>query len=338
MHFLITGHTGFKGSWLSLMLKNKGFKVSGISLNPDGNSLFIKAKLGEIFQHDIRMDIREFRSLKEKILEINPDVLIHLAAQSLVIKSYNNPQDTYETNVLGTLNVLEAGRNLKNLKAQLIVTTDKVYENNPKLRGYREEDKLGGSDPYSKSKSLADEITQLWMREIDNVPTGIARAGNVIGGGDFSENRLVPDLIKAFLENEKPIIRNPHSIRPWQHVLDCLNGYLSFVDYLLLNQKNGIFNFGPNQEDIHKVESLVKNMAKHFNQNGEWIKDNSISPKEAEILILNSEKAKNVLNWEDKLDFEATVKWTSNWYKSVNKENNYLEATIRDIKEFDNLK
>ena len=224
MHFLITGHTGFKGAWLSMLLHARGHTVSGISLQPETNSLFIQANVQKFLERDIRCDINESSKLTSYFNETKPDVVIHLAAQALVRESYNNPITTFETNVMGTLNVMKASQQLRDLKGQLIVTTDKVYKNMNKTSGYVESEALGGQDPYSASKAMADIAAQSWLSSFDNPPTAIARAGNVIGGGDICADRLIPDLIQSYSNGSKPKLRAPNSIRPWQHVLDCLNG------------------------------------------------------------------------------------------------------------------
>jgi len=264
MHYLITGHTGFKGAWLSLMLKTLGNQVSGISLAPESNSIFELSNMSEIFDQNLYQDIRTLRS--SDLPKMNVDVVIHLAAQPLVKASYKSPIDTFQTNVIGTLNVLEVTKDL-NPKAILIITTDKVYKNSGKTSGYVESDPLGGSDPYSASKAAADIATQSWRSSYGVAPISIARAGNVIGGGDFAENRLIPDLINSFIEDKPPIIRYPQSIRPWQHVLDCLNGYLSLVDKQLNDGVNGEWNFSPPATPTHSVSEVASEAAKLWGSN-----------------------------------------------------------------------
>lgn len=319
------------------MLQIRGHTVSGISLNPSQNSLFVKAEIGKIFKNEIRQDIRNYESLKKEFMEINPDVVIHLAAQPLVRESYKNPKETYETNIIGTLNVLNASNHCENLKAQLIITTDKVYKNNNQIKGYLETDLLGGNDPYSASKSAADEITQTWLRNVNAIPTGIARAGNVIGGGDFNKDRLVPDLVESFIQGNAPVLRNPQSIRPWQHVLDCLSGYLDFIDMLLKSGKSEILNFGPSTEEIYTVEQVLLEMSSYFPNSGEWIFDKSNNPHESEILLLNSNKARRLLDWKDKLNFHESIRWTAEWYKKISKGMDAFSATIIDIENFEKL-
>ena len=318
MHYLITGHTGFKGSWLSLMLQMQGHTVSGISLDPQERSLFQRANLSGIFENDVRMDIRDGRGLARSVEEIDPEIIVHLAAQPLVRESYKYPIATFETNVIGTLNVLEAMRSLKNLKASLIITTDKVYKNHNHLRGYVETDELGGDDPYSASKAAADIAAQSWIKSFSTSPVAIARAGNVIGGGDWATDRIIPDLVAAYSEGKLPTLRYPEAIRPWQHVLDCLNGYLALIEAQLTSGVCGEWNFGPSLEQKYSVADLVSTFAKHWGveENPVWISDSCSHPHEAGYLLLDSGKAREVLNWKDKLDFDAAIKWTSSWYRN----------------------
>lgn len=316
MHYLITGHTGFKGSWLSLMLEMQGHKVSGISLDPTEKSLFNQANLHEIFQNDLRIDIRDGAAVKETIKKINPEVLIHLAAQPLVRESYRIPVETFDINVIGTLNVLEASRELKNLKAALIVTTDKVYKNSNRLRGYVETDELGGDDPYSASKAAADIATQSWIKSFAKAPVAIARAGNVIGGGDWAQDRIIPDLANAYSSGELPTLRYPDAIRPWQHVLDCLNGYLTLLDKQVVDGLVGEWNFGPNLDVKYSVSDVVSSFAKTWGVEGEtWKLHSENQLHESGYLLLNSEKSKYNLGWSEKLDFVESIQWTVDWYK-----------------------
>jgi CDP-glucose 4,6-dehydratase len=315
MHYLITGHTGFKGAWISLLLHLQGHTVSGISLQPKQKSLFLEAELSNIFKHDLIVDVRDSTQLKESVEKINPEIIIHFAAQSLVRYSYLNPQETFETNIMGTINLLEATKKLKNLKATLVVTTDKVYKNNNYLRGYSETDELGGDDPYSASKAAADLAAQSWIKCFAKVPTTIARAGNVIGGGDWSTDRIIPDLVKFYSSNKVPIIRNPEAVRPWQHVLDCLNGYLMLIDEQIVNQVYGEWNFGPDISDRFSVSDLVNEFGNAMGFDGsKWVLDNSVNPNESSYLLLDSSKGRSSLGWQDKLTFDLSVKWTADWY------------------------
>jgi CDP-glucose 4,6-dehydratase len=320
MHYLITGHTGFKGSWLALMLQMQGHTVSGISLDPLEKSLFNQADISEIFQYDFRIDIRNAKELTQSLEKIQPEVILHLAAQPLVRESYKDPIGTFETNVLGTLNVLEATKSLSNLKATLIITTDKVYKNYNHLRGYIETDELGGNDPYSASKAAADIATQSWINSFATSPVAIARAGNVIGGGDWAADRIIPDIVNAFSSNQLPKLRYPGAIRPWQHVLDCLNGYLVLIDKMLLDGTAGEWNFGPKLEEKHDVLKLVNTFAKSWGVEGSdtaWPVEEKEQPHEAGYLLLDSSKARQSLGWTDKLGFEQNVEWTSHWYQSI---------------------
>ena len=336
MHYLITGHTGFKGSWLALMLQMQGHTVSGISLNPQQMSLFNQANLKELFEHDFRLDIRNSRELQEAVRKIDPDVIVHLAAQPLVRESYRDPVGTFETNVLGTLNVLEATKGLLNLKAALIITTDKVYKNHNHLRGYVETDELGGDDPYSASKAAADIATQSWAKSFANTPVAIARAGNVIGGGDWATDRIIPDLVNAYSSNKIPTLRYPHAIRPWQHVLDCLNGYLKLVDSMISNGVSGEWNFGPDLKEKYEVLDLVKAFAKAWGVqeiDSDWTLEDSKQPHEAGYLLLDSSKARKSLSWSDELSFSDSINWTANWFKA-SQTNDPLQVTSDQIKAF----
>jgi CDP-glucose 4,6-dehydratase len=336
MHYLITGHTGFKGSWLALMLQMQGHTVSGISLDPGEKSLFSQAELNNIFQNDLRIDIRNSVELSRAVKKIDPEVIVHLAAQPLVRESYRDPVGTFETNVLGTLNVLEASKGLLNLKATLIITTDKVYKNHNHLRGYVETDELGGDDPYSASKAAADIATQSWAKSFANTPVAIARAGNVIGGGDWATDRIIPDLVNAYSSNQIPTLRYPHAIRPWQHVLDCLNGYLKLVDSMISSGVSGEWNFGPNLKDKHEVIDLVKVFAKTWGvQEIEpaWTLEETKQPHEAGYLLLDSSKARKYLSWSDELSFSDSINWTANWFKA-SQTNDPLQVTTDQIKEF----
>ena len=327
MHYLITGHTGFKGAWLSLLLQMQGHKVSGISLNPQKKSLFNQASLSDIFEHDIRLDIRDKTQLSKVIESINPQVIIHLAAQSLVREAYKNPIETFETNVIGTLNVLEATKAVGNLHATLIVTTDKVYKNHNRLTGYIETDELGGLDPYSASKSAADIAAQSWIKSFAVSPVAIARAGNVIGGGDWAADRLIPDLVRSYSKKQLPSIRFPHAIRPWQHVLDCLNGYLTLVNSQLAHGSCGEWNFGPKVEEKHTVSEVVEIFARLWGMESHFmVQDLKPQPEESHYLLLNSKKANESLGWEEKLDFEAAIQWSSIWYQKCSLPQTSLEV------------
>lgn len=336
MHYLITGHTGFKGSWLSLMLQMQGHTVSGISLDPPEKSLFSQANLSNLLQNDLRIDIRNSGELSSAVKKIDPEVIIHLAAQPLVRESYKDPVGTFETNVLGTLNLLEATRALTNLRATLVITTDKVYKNHNHLRGYLETDELGGDDPYSASKAAADIATQSWVKSFATSPVAIARAGNVIGGGDWAADRIIPDLVHAYSSNQMPSLRYPHAIRPWQHVLDCLNGYLKLADTMISDGISGEWNFGPELREKHEVLDLVKAFAKAWGiqeSDSAWTIEETEQPHEAGYLLLDSNKARKSLGWSDELSFSDSIDWTCNWFKAA-QTNDPLQVTMNQIKNF----
>ena len=334
MHYLITGHTGFKGSWLVLMLNQLGHEVSGISLEPVKKCLFKTAKISKKMSFDEICDIRDVKKLNRKIQKISPDVVIHLAAQPLVRKSYLDPRETIETNAIGTFNVLEAVSTTPSVKANLIITTDKVYKNINQKKGYIESDHLGGDDPYSASKAMADIVTQSFVKSFPGIPTAIARAGNVIGGGDVSEDRLIPDLINGFIQKEPVLIRYPSAVRPWQHVLDCLNGYLILVDKMLNNKVIGEWNFGPDERSFKDVRTVADYLKNRWGQDASWITDKKENPHEAELLALDATKAETQLNWHNKLSFEETLDWTLDWHKAVTAGANPLEQTQAQINKF----
>lgn len=337
MHFLITGHTGFKGAWLTLLLRERGHKISGLSLDPKENSLFQRAEIGRFLERDLRCDILDSRKLEKCFKEIQPDVVIHLAAQSLVLESYRNPGLTFETNVIGTLNVINASKVIADLKAQLIVTTDKVYKNQDNVSGYAEEDPLGGKDPYSASKAMADIGAQSLLSSFSNPPSAIARAGNVVGGGDSGVDRLIPDLVNSYSLGVVPKLRAPDSIRPWQHVLDCLNGYLVLVEALTDGMASGEWNFGPAIGENKSVADVADIAGAMWGVKTNWeISSDSLQKeKESRVLILDSTKARQNLGWSEKLSFEESVEWTVRWYKNVSEGSSPLQETLADIKRFE---
>lgn len=334
MHFLITGHTGFKGTWMSFLLARKGHEVSGYALDPIPGSLYADTSIKNRLSHDYRADIRDLDTLGRAFAEIKPDVVIHMAAQPLVLESYKNPRETFESNVTGTLNILEATRNTPSVKAQVIITTDKVYKNKRQRAGYVETDELGGEDPYSASKAMADILTQSWIKSFPGVPTAIARAGNVIGGGDVSKDRLIPDLIKSYLEKKPALLRNPQAVRPWQHVLDCVNGYLILSEYLLNGGTDTLWNFGPKSEEFIEVSKVADLVGESWGVNPAWTQDSKTHSQEAHLLALDSNKARNILNWKEKFSLETAITLTSEWYDSIEKGISKEEATKKDIENF----
>ena len=337
MHYLITGHTGFKGAWLSLWLNSLGHEVSGISLDPIPDSLFDRANVSEVLKNDFRIDIRKHDEVKSALAQVNPDVVFHMAAQPLVRESYVDPRYTFETNAMGTLSLLEAVSNTPSVKAHVVVTTDKVYRNINQVAGYVESDPLGGFDPYSASKAMADLLTQSWLSSFPGTPTTIVRAGNVIGGGDVSKDRLMPDLISAYMNNKVPTLRYPNSVRPWQHVLDCLNGYLMVSESLLLGNEHPMMNIGPDKESFVTVAKVAELVASQLSVDPSWNQSESSEPHEAGLLSLDASLAKTSLGWHEKLKFTEAVKWTTDWHQRFERKESAREITNQHIETFINL-
>lgn len=336
MRYLVTGHTGFKGSWLTAMLRIQGHEVHGIALNPEEKSLFNQANISKYLSSDTRLDIRDGIILKEAFEKISPDVIIHLAAQPLVRASYSDPIGTYQTNVIGTLNVLEATKNLKDLQATQIITTDKVYKNKNQTKGYVETDEIGGDDPYSSSKAAADIATQSWRNSFGKSPISIVRAGNVIGGGDWSMDRIVPDIVKAIESQSSLTLRNPNAIRPWQHVLDCLSGYITLIEMQLNQKVEGEWNFGPTKGQIKNVLELTNAFSEAWGEKLEINIQNS-ELKESNILLLDSQKSQNILKWNDQLNWNQTIQLTSIWYRTTSQYRNYSQITESQIIDYLNI-
>lgn len=337
MHYLVTGHTGFKGAWLTLLLLSRGHQVSGLALDPAEGSLFKRAGLADQLVADLRVDIRDARATAAAVSSAAPDVLVHLAAQSLVRESYRNPRCTYETNAIGTLAVLEAVAVTPSVRAEVVVTTDKVYRNNDQEAGYVETDPLGGDDPYSASKAMADLLAQSWIRSFPGTPTAIARAGNVIGGGDVCSDRLLPDLVSAYALGQAPRLRFPRAVRPWQHVLDCLNGYLALVDALLAGSGLGQWNFGPGRDSFVEVGQVATLAAKLWGGGAHWEVDDGNHPHEANLLALDASKAQRELGWRNRLGFRDAVAWTIDWERRVFAGDDPLSVTREQINAFESL-
>jgi CDP-glucose 4,6-dehydratase len=334
VHFLITGHTGFKGTWLAFLLAQMGHEVSGISLEPEEKSLFESTEIHRTLVKDIRRDIRDFERILIDFQEVSPDVVVHFAAQSLVRRGYRHPIETYETNVLGTLNVLEASQLTSNIKAVLIATTDKVYQNDESKRAFRESDTLGGRDPYSSSKDIADLLAQATLRRKTSPRIAIARAGNVIGGGDVGQERLVPDIIKAFSHGTPLALRYPNSVRPWQHVLDCLYGYVSAVQYIITNNISSIWNFGPENKDFVSVKNVAKKLAESWGLHQSIIDDTQIDFEESKFLAIDSNKANIELEWRNLYSTDEAIDLTAQWYKEVNRGNTPNQVTKDQVASF----
>ena len=317
---IVTGHTGFKGSWLTLSLKNLGAKVLGISKNiPTKPSNYLASKIDRETK-SLRADVKDLDKLRKIIKKFKPDFIFHLAAQSLVSISYENPKETWETNLLGTLNILEILKDIERNTVVVIITSDKAYKNVEKKKGYKETDVLAGIDPYSASKSSTEiaikSYFDCFLRNKKNIKLGVARAGNVIGGGDWSKNRLIPDCVRSWSKNKTAKIRNPHSTRPWQHVLESVWAYILFASKLKSIKKlNGqAFNFGPNNRKNYSVIELLVSMKKNWN-NVKYLIKKSKKFKESNLLKLNCNKAKKHLGWENILKFDENIKLTAEWYQ-----------------------
>ncbi|NLK23063.1 MAG: CDP-glucose 4,6-dehydratase [Clostridiales bacterium] len=336
---IITGHTGFKGTWLTLILKKLGAEVLGYSLEPNTNpSLFNICNLNNGIKN-FYGDIRNDKFLEEVIKEFNPDIIFHLAAQPLVRLSYKNPKLTYETNVIGTLNIYEAARKCSNLKAIVSITADKCYENREWVYGYRENDPMGGYDPYSSSKGCVELLSNSYRKsffEKEGILLATCRAGNVIGGGDWAEDRLIPDFVRAVSKNEKIIIRNPLATRPWQHVLEPLRGYLSIGLKLLEGDKDFAegWNFRPNDSDILSVKNVLDESIRIWGK-GNYELDKNENPHEAMSLKLDISKAKAKLKWNPKYNVHEAINETINWYKEYyNGNKNMKEYTEKQIEKY----
>ncbi len=343
----LTGHTGFKGSWLSLWLARRGAKVRGYALDPAAQpNLFTVAHVGDALE-DIRGDIRDTAKLSTSMSEFAPDVVFHLAAQPLVRRSYADPLGTYATNIMGTAHVLEAVRRTPSVRAVICVTTDKCYENREWIWPYRESDALGGHDPYSSSKACAEIVSAAYrssffpvarMQE-HNVAVATARAGNVIGGGDWSEDRLIPDLIRGFQTKRPVLIRRPDAVRPWQHVLEPLHGYMILAERLLAEPAKfaSSFNFGPSDEDAWTVEHVAAAVARLWGEGASWERDPAPSVHEAHYLRLDSSRAHAELGWRPRLTVDEALKWTMSWYQSWRQGNDMLKGTEAQIVAYEEL-
>jgi CDP-glucose 4,6-dehydratase len=334
MHYLITGHTGFKGTWLIHFLHSLGHQISGIALPPETHSMFVETRAHELLVFNIYCDIRDRQVFTENVKKINPDVIIHFAAQAFVRESYAEPRSTYETNVNGTLNLLEVASGLISLRALLIVTTDKVYENLGQTKAFVETDKLGGIDPYSSSKAMADILSQSWMSINLGLPMAIARAGNVIGGGDFAEDRLIPNVIDSYKKSIIPVLRYPSSTRPWQHVLDCLNGYLTLIDAMIQRNLRGVWNFGPSTDSVLSVSEVCENIAREMKCEPVWHHSEAIELYEANYLMLDSKKANENLDWNPKYTSNEAIKETASWYIALHGGINPRDFTNLQINSF----
>jgi CDP-glucose 4,6-dehydratase len=343
----ITGHTGFKGSWLSIWLDLMGAEVTGYALEPPTQpSLFQQANVGALLR-SIRADIRDFNHLKAAIGECNPDIIMHLAAQSVVRRGFENPIETYACNVMGTVHVLEAVRQLQRPCVVVNVTSDKCYSNQEWVWGYRESDPMGGRDPYSSSKGCAELIASAYRDSYfapdalgqHGIALASARAGNAIGGGDWTRNQLIPDLIRAFLVGQPCQIRNPAASRPWQFVLEPLHGYLLLCEHLSQNgpQFASGWNFGPVDADAKSVSWIAHELAQLWGGGARWIRDAGVHPREAQYLKLDTSKASVRLNWHPVLPFRESLEWIVEWYSAYQNERDLAGLTRAQIARYEAL-
>ena len=333
----VTGHTGFKGSWLTLMLARLNARATGYALEPPSNpNLFSIAGAGE-FIDDIRGDVTDLPHLRTAISAVAPEIVIHMAAQPLVRAAYADPVGTYATNVMGTVNVLEAARSAPSVRLVLIVTTDKCYENRDWLWGYRETDALGGHDPYSNSKACAELVTGAYRDSFfggeSRARIVSARAGNVVGGGDFATDRIVPDAVRAFVAKRPLLVRNPQAVRPWQHVLEPLTGYLMLIERAMTDPAfvDGGWNFGPGPGSEQSVEALIEGFIAAWGDGARWTRDAGAHPHEARVLRLDTSKAREILGWTPLLDFEETASWTASWYRDFADRRDMVDKTLEQI-------
>jgi CDP-glucose 4,6-dehydratase len=343
---LLTGHTGFKGSWMLLWLHKLGAEVKGYAQQPENENDLYNLIHGDSLCQSVIADIRHKEKIKEVILSFKPDFIFHLAAQALVRQSYKEPLYTFEVNVTGTANLLDAVRELNKPCSVIIITTDKVYENTEQHYAYKEDDKLGGHDPYSASKAAAEIVVSSYRNSFFNPAkyTGhkkaiaTARAGNVIGGGDRAKDRIIPDIIRGMEKNETIIVRNPQSVRPWQHVLEPLSGYL-LLGKKLEEQPTAFcsaWNIGPRTDDVLTVKEVAEKAIAAFGKGSYTTPPQSNQPHEAALLQLDISKAQHELGWQPKLDSAEAIEWAIQWYKNAGKEN-VIDFTLGQIDQYQQL-
>jgi CDP-glucose 4,6-dehydratase len=337
---LITGHTGFKGGWLSILLNHLSAKVKGFALLPPTQpNLFTEARIIELIESEIG-DIKDIKAISKSILDFKPEIVIHMAAQPLVRHSYDKPIETFATNVLGTAHVLEAAKNCDSVKAVISVTTDKCYENKEWVWAYREDEPMGGHDPYSSSKGCAELVTASYRKSFfkeKGIGLASARAGNVIGGGDWAADRLIPDILRAFEKNEPVIVRSPNAIRPWQHVLEPLSGYLKLAELLYKNpnQYGEGWNFGPLNQDARSVSWILDKMVDAWPQNASWKLDKQTKHRhEANYLKLDISKAKSKLGWQPIWSLEESLKKIIDWHSNWLNKKDMLRLSLEQINQF----
>ena len=335
----LTGHTGFKGGWLALWLTKMGANVYGYSFEaPTNPSFFNVINLETKIQNSTKGDIRNLSELKNSIQEARPSVIFHMAAQPLVRQSYNDPIETFTTNIIGTINVFEAAKKVETVEAIVNVTTDKCYENQESDRPYQETDRLGGYDPYSSSKACSEIITSAYRSSFlsaNGIKLASARAGNVIGGGDWATDRLIPDFFRSIDNNKILSVRSPQAVRPWQHVLDPLSGYLMLAEKLVINGDNfaEAWNFGPEQSDAKTVFWVLDRLSEKFS-NAKWQAERTKQPHEANMLKLDISKAKLKLGWIPQWSLETAIDNTIKWYQAFKENENMIEFSIKQIKAY----
>jgi CDP-glucose 4,6-dehydratase len=336
---LMTGHTGFKGSWLSLWLQSMGATLRGIALEPPTEpALFEVARVAEGMEHRVT-DIRDFEAVKAQMDDFQPEIVIHMAAQPLVRLSYSEPVETYRTNVMGTVHVLEAARHSGSVKAIVNITTDKCYENREWVWGYREDEPMGGHDPYSSSKGCAELVSSAYHKSFlqeAGIAMATARAGNVIGGGDWALDRLVPDILRALEKHEPVLIRNPHAIRPWQHVLEPLSGYLQLAERLYLHGQRDAegWNFGPRDQDARPVQWIVEHLCEHWGGGASWTLQPGDHPHEASFLKLDISKARQRLHWTPRWSLEVALKQITEWHQAWLKGQDMRSICLNQINQY----
>lgn len=339
---LITGHTGFKGGWLAIWLQRLGAQITGYALEPPTDpSLFEAAGLADAMLSTIA-DVRDLDRISAVVSEFRPQIIFHMAAQALVRRSYTDPVETFASNVMGTVNVLEAARRSLDTRAIVNVTSDKCYENQDRHEGYREDEPMGGHDPYSSSKGCAELVASAYRRsffsENSSLALASARAGNVIGGGDWAEDRLIPDIVRSFTAGEAAKIRNPTAIRPWQHVLEPLSGYLVLAERLYEQGDEFAegWNFGPADDDAKPVEWLADKACELWDSPAAWSDDSTANQlHEAGLLRLNTDKARDRLDWHPKLNLERALEWTMDWYKCFERGDDVRALSEAQIEKFE---
>ena len=343
----LTGHTGFKGSWLAIWLSRLGAQIRGYALDPSTEPNMFNLLSPGTLVDDVRGDVRDSAKLEASMNQFGPDVVFHLAAQPIVRRSYADPVGTYGTNVMGTVHLMEAVRRTPTVRAVICVTTDKCYQNQEWIWPYRETDPLGGYDPYASSKACAELISAAYRSSFFPVESihehhaalATARAGNVIGGGDWSEDRLIPDLVRGFISGKPVLIRRPDAIRPWQHVLESLHGYMMLAGELLAQDAKfaSAYNFGPSDEDIWPVERIATKLVDMWGNGASWIRDTVPGLHENHVLRLDVSKARVELGWQPRLKIETALEWTMTWYRAWNQGDNMAEFTGIQVGDYEGL-